>query len=184
MGDDTFTVRLSLIDLVLAVAAGKQGAAESPPGSNAGPFPERVQKVTGNTKGDAWCASNVADTGSIACAAAGLKWPLPLTGSVPVLAEFAQKNGILVRTPQRGDLWLMWSESLKRFAHTGLVRSVSTDLRTIAVQAGNTVRPNAGGDVREGWLDWVRTETVGPKDAFVRWINLFHLTSSSETASP
>lgn len=161
-------VSIDIIELVLNVEAAKQGAGESPPGSNAGPYPERVQAVTHNKKGDAWCASDVADTGTIALRSTGHAWPLPLTGGCQELADFAAKHGVLVETPQRGDLWLLWSETLKRFAHTGFVLT-APDAHHITVQAGNTVRPGQPGDVREGWLNWVRTEAVGPKDRFIRW---------------
>jgi len=164
------TIEIDVVELVLRVEAAKQGAGEIPAGSNAGPYPERVLGVTGNHKGDPWCASDVSDTGHIALQE---RWPMPLTASCQALADFARKKKILYPEPKRGDLWLRWSPSLKRFAHVGFVLSVSPDRMHIEVQAGNTIRPGQAGDVREGWLNWVRVEPIGPNDRFARWAELF-----------
>lgn len=173
------TVSIDLIELVLSVEAAKQGASEVPVGSNAGPYVERVQRVTGNAKGDAWCASDCADTGTIALRSTGISWPLPLTGGCQELADYALKHGALVATPQRGDLWLAWHESLGRFGHVGFVLSVSPDGMHIEVQAGNTIMPGQPGNVREGWLNWIRTEPIGPKDRFIRWTLLIQEPATS-----
>lgn len=158
-------ITIAPIDLVLRVSAKSVGASEHPPNSNAGPYVERVQKVTGNQKGDPWCASEVADTGQIAL---GPAWPLPLTGGCQVLADFAKAKGCRYGgMPHRGDVFLVWHPELGRFAHTGFVVLVQSD-GTCVTHEGNT----SGGGSREGWIKAERTRRFKPDDRFVRWVEL------------
>lgn len=157
-------ITISPIDLVLRVSAKSEGASEHPPNSNAGPYVERVQKVTGNRKGDPWCASEVADTGRIAL---GKDWPLPLTGGCQVLADYAKAKGVRFLKPERGDVFLIWHPELGRFAHAGFcVDPLAGELwRT---HEGNT----SGGGSREGWMKAQRERRFKPEDRFVRWVML------------
>lgn len=161
-------ITLSPIDLVLRVSAKSDGASEHPANSNAGPYVERVQRVTGNKKGDPWCASEVADTGVIAL---GKDWPLPLTASCQRLAEFAKEKGIRFLKPERGDVFLVWHEELGRFAHTGFVVDVHPD-GSCTTREGNT----SGGGSREGWMKAERVRRFKPEDRFVRWVKLLENT--------
>lgn len=160
----TTPITLSPVDLVLRVSKKSVGASEHPPNTNSGPYVERVQKVTGNRKGDPWCASEVADTGLIAL---GDDWPLPLTGGCQVLADFAKTKGIRFLKPERGDVFLIWHPELGRFAHTGFVVDQKADGSWVTHE-GNT----SGGGSREGWMKAERTRVFRPDDRFVRWINL------------
>lgn len=150
------------IDLVLACCRVLDFVREEPVGSNAGQAVEAIQKATGNRKGDPWCASDVAKCG---IAALGLKWPLPPTGSVVRLAEFAASKGVLFDTPEPGDVFVIWFPSLNRFAHTGFVESVAAGSRQATTWEGNT----SGGGSREGWGHFNRKRTFGEKDRFIRW---------------
>lgn len=164
----TRLLTVDAVDLFLRVLAGKEGAGESPPGTNRGPYVERLQKRCGGNPGDPWCADEMADTGALSL---GPLWPVPLTGSCQALADFFKTKKVLYATPQRGDFWLRWDAKLGRFSHTGAVLRL-VDANTIEVQAGNTVRPGQPGDIREGWLNWRRTEPINPKDRFGRWVEL------------
>lgn len=162
------------VDLVLRVAAATEGAVESPPNSNAGPYVERVLKRTGLGKGHPWCAAWVADVGRLAL---GADWPLPMTASCYHLGEHARTKGALVTTPDAGDVFLVYFPTLKRFAHTGLVTEVLADgsVRTIE---GNT---NDGGS-RDGWGVFRRTRRLGPNDRCIRWTALLPAPSSPALA--
>lgn len=155
--------RATAIDLVLCCSAATEGACESPPGSNAGPYVERILALVGLKKGDPWCIAHVSDVGS---SALGNAWPLPLVGGCVTLAEFATAKNILFDTPAIGDVFLIWHPELKRFAHGGFVIGANHDTRS-----GNT----SGSGSREGWLVGRRTWAFTSQDRFVRWANLLPL---------
>lgn len=155
--------RSTAIDLVLRCSAAAEGACESPPGSNAGPYVERVLTRVGLKKGDPWCIAHVSDVGADALGAA---WPLPLVGGCVTLAEFAIAKKILFESPEIGDVFLIWHEELGRFAHGGFVIGADNDTRS-----GNT----SGAGSRDGWLVGRRRWTFTPKDRFIRWSLLFAL---------
>ncbi len=162
-------ITIDAVEIFLRVEAAKKGAAEVPPGSNAGPYCDRILPPCGAKSGDPWCMADISDTGKLALAE---QWPLPMTASCAEAAAFCEKHNALVVAPQRGDLWFLWSDHFGRFAHVGVVLSVSPDKQHVLVQAGNTVRPNEPGDIRDGWLNWTRTEPIAPKDRFGRWVDL------------
>lgn len=155
---------MSPVDLVLRIALATEGACESPPLSNAGPFVVRVLKGVGLAKGQPWCAAQLYDWGTKAL---GPAWPLPKTGGCQVLADFATSKKILKTMPRVGDAFLIWHPELGRFAHTGLVLAVYSDGSCLMI-AGNT----SGAGVRDGWLVGVRTARFAPADRFVRWATL------------
>jgi hypothetical protein len=167
-------VTLDVVEFALAIAAKAEGAAEVPPGSNAGPYVERILKPCGLGAGYPWCCADAVDTIAILSRALGVKCPLPLTAGCQAMADFLEAHHALFTEPARGDFWICWHAELKpaRFGHIGLVRSIP-DPAHVIVQAGNTIRPGATGDTREGWVNWTRTEPVGPKDRFGRWSLLF-----------
>jgi hypothetical protein len=159
-------IEVDVIDLVLSHAAKSVGAGEIPVNSNAGPYVERILAKRGLKKGSPWCAAEVSDTGELAL---GKRWPLPLTASCVVLGEFAQTHGVLMETPQRGDVFLLWENvsGVWRFAHTGFITSVNPD-GTCGTSEGNT---NGSGS-REGWLHAEKTRHFAAKDRFIRWVDL------------
>jgi len=110
-------------------------------GMNDGPHVEAIQRVTGNKRGDPWCASFSTFVLDIAYRG---KNPLARSASCDVLLEDARKKGWLVTTPEVGDLFLVMRNP-KDAVHVGIVTAVNkTKISTIE---GNS---NAGGS-REGW---------------------------------
>jgi len=159
-------VEITPVDLLLRVSAASVGASEHPPNTNAGPYVERVQRRTGNAKGDAWCASQVTDWGVLAF---GDAWPVRRTASCAQMGAWAASTGCLVEGPAHvGDLFLIWFPKLGRFAHVGLVTGVHADGR-ISTREGNT----SGAGSREGWMVADRTRTLSPKDRLIRWTEVF-----------
>ena len=147
-------------EVVCLLARVAEGATEVPPSSNAGPFTERCQRVTGNRPPDPWCASFVAMVGVLAC---GDAWPLPKTASCQALHDFAITHGVIYTTPAVGDVFLIWHPELHRFAHTGFV--IGDGNLTIS---GNT----SGAGSREGWMVGQRVWTFTAADRFIRWTQL------------
>lgn len=151
-------------ELVLRVASATVGASEVPANTNAGPFVERCQKVTGNAKGDPWCASFVAMVG---VSALGALWPVRKTGGCAELAAWANTKAVLQKKPAAADVFLIWHGELGRFAHTGFVVSVNPDGSCVTIE-GNT----SGGGSREGWIVAERARRFKPVDRFIRWADL------------
>lgn len=145
---------------VLAAARSLLFVREEPKNSNRGQAIEAMLKLTGLGPGHPWCAADVAWIGR---AALGEKWPMPLTASCWQLGESAKAKGILMVTPEPGDVFLMHYPSLNRFAHTGFV--VARDGKKWATIEGNT---GATGE-REGWGHLEKVRTFGPNDRFIRW---------------
>jgi hypothetical protein len=157
---------ISPVELVLRVARATVGACESPPSSNAGPFVERVLKVTGNKAGDPWCAAYVAHIGTTALGRSG--WPVLKSAGCQALYEWAEKRGAIATVPSPGDVFLLWYPSLNRYAHTGFVTTVGGAGQPCGTIEGNT----SGGGSREGWLVAERTRSFGPRDRFIQWAGL------------
>lgn len=128
-------------------------------GPNAGRGVERIQKTTGNKRGDAWCASFVYSVGSQLF---GKSWLLPRTASCDALLQWARQHGALDMKPMPGDVFLLLKNE-NDAVHTGFVTSVSGD--AFETVEGNT-NP-AGG--REGYGVFARTRPIGPKYRFIRW---------------
>lgn len=160
-------VNIEPVDLLIRVALATEGAQESPAGSNAGPFVERCQRVTGNKPPDAWCASWLAMVGHDAL---GKLWPLPPTASCQELADFAKAQDVFEDVPALGDVFLVWHAKLGRFAHAGLILDAVT--RPAITLSGNTTLPGGTGDPREGWVVARKPWTFRPEDRFVRWPSL------------
>lgn len=118
---------------------------------NDGPWVEAIQRVTGNKKGDPWCASFVTFVLDIAFRG---KNPLVRTASCDVMLEFARKQGWLTDKPQPGDVFLVMKTPTDA-VHTGVVVSVGkTSVKTCE---GNT---NEGGS-RDGWGVFLRERRMG-----------------------
>lgn len=143
-------VVLSPVELVLGAAALMEGIVEVG-GANAGHAVERIQKRTGNRKGDAWCASYVAEAGAAFLAR---RWPLVLSGSCDDLLRQARKEGWLKDGPPAiGDVFLVMRTKTDAI-HTGFVTGISRETpgRGPHTVAFDTIEGNtnpAGG--REGY---------------------------------
>lgn len=157
-------MNLSAIELVIRVSRATVGASEVPPASNAGPYVERVQKLTGIPKGSPWCAAQVRNVGY---SALGPLWPIPAIGGCQYLHDWAKAKGVVYESPQVGDIFVVWHPELKRFGHTGLVVDQVTVDGWLCSE-GNT----SGGGSREGWLVAERRRFFHPEDRFIRWIEL------------
>ena len=135
----------------------------------------------GNDPGQPWCAAFVHHVGYWSHydhASAKSSWPLRATGSCYYLGLDAKQKGILKEEPLDGDVFLVWSPALMRFAHTGVVARVRERGKT---PGGNrwfdcdTIEGNTndtGG--REGWgvLRKLRRFYVDAGDRFIRWADL------------
>lgn len=125
---------------------------------NDGPWVEAIQRVTGNKKGDAWCASFVTFVLDIAYRG---KNPLARSASCDVMLNDARKKGWITETPEPGDVFLVMKDE-NDAVHTGFV----TDVGKVSVKTieGNT---NPGGS-REGWGVFARERRRGPKLVFIK----------------
>ena len=165
---------------LIAVAGSYVGVREQG-GNNRGPMVEKVLRSVGMEPGQPWCAAFVHYVGywshydhrGLASA-----WPLPRTASCYALGLFAKKKEILEKEPQRGDVFLVHSPPLARFAHTGIVVDVvgkterpsgSTWYDCLTIE-GNT---NEEGS-REGNAVVMKTRRFYPElgDRFIRWVRL------------
>lgn len=139
-------------------------------GDNRGQMVKRFLAITGLPEGNPWCAAFVAYCGFHGCWDIHREksyWPLPKTASCYELGEFARKKGILMDKPEVSDVFLVYFDSKKRFAHTGFILSVNPDGSCTTIE-GNT----SGGGSREGWGVFVRTRRFAAADRFVRWKQL------------
>lgn len=154
--------------LIAVAAAFRDWAIEQ--GENKGQVVEAMLKRVGLGGGYPWCAAAVHLWGEAACwnpVTSKSSWPLPATAGCAVLGEFAEKKKILKTTPQVGDVFLIWHESLKRFGHTGVVTHVNADGTYLTLE-GNTNNTHS----REGYGVFALKRTVRPKDRFIRWTEL------------
>lgn len=112
-------------------------------GQNDGAWVEAIQRVTGNKKGDAWCASYVSVV--LALYYGGpTKNPLPMTASCDVLLEAARKKGWLSETPKTGSVGLVMASETDAH-HTFIV----TDVKALSIR---TIEGNTNGEgERDGY---------------------------------
>jgi hypothetical protein len=150
-------------DALIAEARRYLGVVESPKNSNRGLCIDYWIREAGLDPAGAfpWCMAFVGQMGR---QAVGHRWPCPRTAGVAVLAAWAaSKPGVLQDRPAVGDLFILWNESLRRFAHVGIVTRVTGD--SYETIEGNT---NGGGG-REGFGVFARVRRVEGKSKFVRW---------------
>lgn len=128
-------------DRIVPVAEQFVGWVREATNHNDGPWVEAIQRVTGNRKGDAWCASFVTFVLDIAYRG---KNPLVRSASCDALLAYAKAKGWLVTQPLPGDVFLVMKTSTDA-VHTGIVRGVGR--ATVATVEGNS---NDDGS-RDGW---------------------------------
>jgi hypothetical protein len=169
---------------LIAAATGFVGLRET--GPNRGPMIDIFLKgvglePVGDDPGQPWCAAFVHHVGKWShydYASGKSSWPLPATASCYMLGAYAKQRDILKVEPHDGDVFLVWSPELIRYAHTGVVARVRErgmtpggspwfDCDTIE---GNT---NDGGG-REGWGVLSKRRRFYPeaRDRFIRWVDL------------
>jgi hypothetical protein len=143
-------------------------------GPNCGKMVEIMLKAVGLPKGKPWCAAYVNYVGHQAFLdendPAKSLWPLPMTGGCAVLGEFGLKHNVLYEEPKRGDIFLLYFPTLKRFAHTGIVLEPPGKDGKCTTIEGNT---NGNGG-REGYEVALRTRTINTEagSRFLRWSEL------------
>lgn len=166
--------------LLVAAATSFLGLGEDG-GDNRGQVVELFLREVRQPAGQPWCAAFVHHVGFWSHwdhAAARSSWPLPATASCWELGEFARVRGVLRKEPQAGDVFLLYSKTLKRFAHTGVVATVSRALATPAgdmVFSCTTIEGNTNDDgSRDGRTTLARSRrfSVRAGDRFIRWIEL------------
>lgn len=159
-------LRARLADTVLVEARRYLNVQEAPPGSNRGTEVDYwVREAKLDPKGAyPWCAAFVGAVGRQAIGT--LLWRAPRTASVAQLAEWAKQHQVLVESPERGDLFLLWEAQLTppRFGHVGFVDAVAPD--HMLTLEGNT---NPGGG-REGFGVFARRRNLAPTTRYVRWV--------------
>lgn len=96
-------------------------------------------------------------------------WPLPSTGGCAWLGEWAAQHTLLLKTPQPGDVFLLYSTRKQRLAHAGFIVKVNTN-GTVQTIEGNT---NEQGS-REGGTVMMKTRpfSAGKNDRVIRWTHL------------
>lgn len=131
------------------------------PQPNSGPWVEAIQRVTGNKKGDAWCASFVSMVLAIRFNG---KNPLPMTASCDVMLRFARARRWLDTEPFVGDVFLVMKRADDAI-HTGFVTAVYGNPDRFDEISGNT-NPFGG---REGYGVFERSRIIAPgKYLFIR----------------
>lgn len=102
---------------LVAAATGYIGVRER--GRNAGPDVEAFQRSTGNSRGDAWCASFVYKCADDAARDIGGKNPLYRTAStIAMLAEY-RRRGWTVDRGRAGDIFIIRKTATT--GHTGII---------------------------------------------------------------
>lgn len=151
-------------DALIAEAKRYLGVVEVPKNSNRGVCIDYWIRETGLDPAGAfpWCAAFV---GQVGRQALGKSWPVPRTASVAAVAAWAASKGLVANIGAGGDLFLLWSEELKRFAHIGIVTDFNVTTSEYKTIEGNT---NGGGS-RDGYGVFARTRRLGARDKFVRW---------------
>jgi hypothetical protein len=155
---------------------------------NRGQMVELFLREVRQPPGQPWCAAFVHHVGYWSHydhTALRSTWPLPATASCFELGEFARERGWLLEQPALGDVFLLRSKELKRFAHTGVVVELVQSYGSVAEASyvcttvaeasyvcttieGNT---NADGS-RNGntTLRKTRRFSIANGDRFIRWV--------------
>lgn len=164
--------------LLIGSAAALVGLREE--GHNRGRMVELMLAQVGQPPGAPWCAALVYHAGYWAHfdhQEGRSSWPLPRTASCYELGEWARVRGARYLDPQPGDVFLVYAQELRRFAHTGVVAAVdgrhsngADVVHECTTIEGNS---NAGGS-REGVEVVRRTRAFSRQrgDRFIRWVEL------------
>jgi hypothetical protein len=147
---------------------------------NRGQMVELFLREVRQPPGQPWCAAFVHHVGYWSHydhASLHSTWPLPATASCFELGEFARERGILLEQPAVGDVFLLRSKELRRFAHTGIVVELVQTYGTgnIASYVCTTVEGNTNADgSRNGntTLRKTRRFSIANGDRFIRWANV------------
>lgn len=149
-------------------------------GDNRGQVVERFLSQVKQPPGQPWCAAFVFHVGYHSHYDQSAKfstWPLPATASCQELYRIALANLVLRDEPQVGDVFLLYSKELRRYAHTGIVTGVDDSVRAGIrdVHVCTTIEGNTNDDgSRDGFatLRKVRTFREADGHKFIRWVEL------------
>ena len=149
-------------------------------GDNRGQVVERFLAEVHQRPGQPWCAAFVYHVGYHSHYDGSTRistWPLPATASCQELFGFARARNVLRDEPEIGDVFLHYSQELRRYAHTGIVTAVDDpdragirDVHVCTTIEGNT---NEDGS-REGFATLRKIRTFREVDGhkFIRWTEL------------
>ncbi len=149
-------------------------------GDNRGQVVERFLRSVHLGPGLPWCAAFVHHVGYASHfdqVSQYSSWPLPATGSCEALARAARAAGVLREEPHVGDVFLLHSRALRRFAHTGIVVGVQQE-ESVArrdVHVCVTIEGNTNDDgSREGNMTLRKVRTFREADGhrFIRWCEM------------
>lgn len=138
---------------VLEVAAKYLYVREQPKGSNRAPEIDRWLTALGTPLGSAWCAAF-----ALGCLKeAGDTRKVVRSARVQTMVD----GGMLHPASEAvaGDLVVFWFTSLNRYAHIGIVESVTPGI--IWTIEANTIPDHATGDTREGYGVFRKRRTIG-----------------------
>ena len=146
---------------------------------NRGQMVELFLREVRQPPGQPWCAAFVHHVGYWSHydhTAERSTWPLLATASCYELGEFARERGWLVDKPVLGDVFLLHSKELRRFAHTGVVVDVVQSYGSggDASYVCTTVEGNTNADgSRNGntTLRKTRRFSIANGDRFIRWVD-------------
>jgi hypothetical protein len=117
----------------------------------------------GNAPGSAWCAAFVAWRVQEAAKELHMTARWPMKGYCPTIANWAKANGWVCPKPLPGHAVIYWFADAGRWAHIGIIESVSPDGKTITTIEGNT---NEDGG-REGYGVFRKVRRWNPKTMMV-----------------
>jgi hypothetical protein len=166
--------------LLVAVATSFVGLGEQG-GANRGQVVELFLREVRQPPGQPWCAAFVHHVGYWSHydhATRASHWPLPATASCWELGEFARARGVLREDVQPGDVFLVYTPHLKRFAHTGIVVSIdSVSQQPVGdtVYCCTTIEGNTNQSGSREGTDTLRTTrvfSIATGDRFIRWTEL------------
>jgi len=150
-------VSVAELAVQIGIAEAKKGVIEST-GPNRGPEVDVYQTMANNALGQMWCAKFVWWCFETAALRLGVKNPFPKIFLSPSLQDWATREGKIVGTPSRGDVFV------KERRHTGLVTGDPLASGSFPAVEGNTWigRPRKPDGVYE------TTKTLVMKCAFIR----------------
>lgn len=161
-----YAIILDPINAVLNEAKKYLGVVEVPKLSNRGITIDYWLTECKVPVGNPWCAAFVT---SIMRQALGYGLPMYLTASVQRIVDWAKSLaavGVWQDKPERGDLFVIYFNSLRRFGHVGFVTNV-IDANTFETVEGNS---NSDGS-RDGYGVVSNKRKVTDSIKFVRWVN-------------
>jgi surface antigen len=141
---------------------------EVPRGSNWGPRVKQMLANVGIYDPAYWCMAAVWTWFE----EAGLSRYGYRSGLCQDIYNWAKRKGILSKTPQVGDIMLIWASDRSRVNHTGIVIKVNGD-GTVTTVEGNT---NDAGS-RNGYEVCKRVRTITSRLVFVHWQTLVPITN-------